>query len=520
MLQLKLLDIVVMMMYLVSVTILGLYFTRRQRTTRDYFLGGRSLPWWAVTMSIVATETSAVTVISVPGIAFNPNGGNFHFIQVAFGYLVGRILLAWLFIPRLYRGEYFTVYGFLGDRFGHKAQSVAVVTFFISRILATGIRIFTGALVAKIAFGLPITVSIVATSILALVYTVFGGFIAVVWTDVLQFIVYLIGPLLAIVLIWLRLPNGFSDVIHYGMLANKFSFFNFTLNPTVNYAFFAGLIGGCFLTMATHGTDQSVAQRMLACRTEKDSKRAIIGSGITVNVQFLFFLLLGVMLYAFYQQFDPKATFDRFDEVFPRFAITYLPIGFGGLVVAGIFAAAMSTVSSDINALANTTVNDIYKRYIKPQAHDNHYLLMSRIFTAFWGIVMILIGIAASGSKQTIIDMALQIPSYTFGALLGIFLLGLLTKRANELGAILGAIAGACTVLLAAPPWPLNLVYKGILPLLATNIPAIGNAFLSANPSLDLQTLKLAWPWYAPLGCLTTILVGYLISRLSFGKMK
>ena len=518
MLRLGVVDIAVIIVYLVGVTALGLYFTRRQRTTRDYFLGGRQLPWWAVTMSIVATETSAVTVISVPGIAFNPNGGNFTFIQIAFGYFIGRILLAWLFVPRLYRGEYFTVYGFLGDRFGHKAQSVAVVAFFISRILATGIRIFTGALVAKIAFGLPISVSIIVTGALALTYTVFGGFIAVVWTDVAQFVIYLIGPLVAMILIGLKLPGGFGEVFQVGALADKFQFFNFTLNPTVNYAFFAGLIGGCFLTMATHGTDQSVAQRMLACRSEKDSKRSIIASGITVNLQFLFFLLLGVMLYAFYQQFEPGAKFDRFDEVFPRFAITYLPIGFGGLVVAGIFAAAMSTVSSDINALANTTVNDLYKRYLKPNAEDKHYLYVSKLMTVFWGIAMILIGIAASGSKQTIIDMALQIPSYTFGALLGIFLLGLLTKKANELGVITGAIVGAITVLLAAPPWPLNLVFPGILPFLAMHIPAIGNAFLTINPTLDLHMLKLAWPWYAPIGCLTTMLVGYIISRISSSK--
>ena len=483
------LDQFVIFLYLFGVTILGVYFTRQQKTTKDYFLGGKSLPWWAILMSIIAQETSAVTVLSVPAIAFNPKTGNFTFLQVAFGYLIGRTLIAYLIVPRLYKGEYYSIYSYLTERFGAATKNVAVLTFLVTRVLAIGIRIFTGSILTKVLTGWSDTNCIIVITSLSILYTVFGGFIAVVWTDVLQFVVYILSAIAAMVVIYQYIPN-MGDIVQTAAAAGKFQLFNFSWNMTTAYTFWAGLIGGCVLTMGTHGTDQSIAQRLLAAHSEKDAKKIIIASGITVVLQFAFYLFLGVMLYVFYTRLSPQTipTFTKFEQVFPHFALNYLPAGLGGLAVAGVFAAAMS--SNDFNPLSNSLINDIYKPYLRPNAPDSHYLLLGKIFTAFWGILTMFVALLSMQSEQSLLDLALKVPSYTYGPLLGLFMLGFFTKQSHQLGVIIGAILGVSIVLLIAPPWPEGwIAFKGFYP-------------------------KLAWPWFTPIGCLTTMTTGYIISRL------
>ena len=485
----KAIDSIVVIVYLIATTLLGLYFSKKQKSTKDYFLGGKELPWWAILVSIIAQETSAVTILSVPAITFGLKG-NYTFLQIALGYIVGRCLIALIFIPRIYGRDSYSIYGFLTERFGAATKNVAVITFMVSRVLAIGIRIYVGAIVIMVVTGLSIWFCIILTTLLSILYMTFGGFKAVIWTDVLQFAVYMIGAVGAYVVIFQQLPHpalSFQEAWNAG----KFQFWDAGFNLTPTYNFWAGLIGGAFLTMGTHGTDQSIAQRLIAARTEKESKRIIIGSGLAIFFQFAFFLTLGVLLYFFYSQLHPDVAsqFKKMEEVFPRFALTYMPWGLGGMVVAGVFAAAMS--SNDFNPLSNALIFDLYKPYVKPDAPDAHYLKMGRWFTAFWGLITVSVALLASQSQQSLIDLALKIPSYTYGPLLGIFLLGFLTRKTHQRAVVIGAVAGFAMVLAVVPPWPESwFIFKGFFP-------------------------KLAWPWLTPLGCLTTLAVSFLVTYVT-----
>jgi SSS family transporter len=482
----KPIDLAVVFIYLIATTLLGLYFSKKQKTTKDYFLGGKELPWWAILVSIIAQETSAVTILSVPAITFGLKG-NYTFLQLALGYITGRCLIAAIFIPRIYGRESYSIYGYLTERFGVATKNVAVITFMVSRVLAIGIRIYVGAIVIMVVTGLPSWFCIVLTTLLSILYMTFGGFKAVIWTDVLQFVVYMAGAVGAYVVILNSLQNP-SILFQQAWEAGKFRMWDTALTLTTAYNFWAGLIGGAFLTMGTHGTDQSIAQRLMAARTEKDSRKIIIGSGLAIFFQFAFYLTLGILLYFFYNQLHPDlaAQFAKNEEAFPRFALTFLPWGLGGMVVAGVFAAAMS--SNDFNPLSNALIFDLYKPYFKPNAPDAHYLKMGRWFTAFWGLLTMGVAILSSQSQQTLIDLALKIPSYTYGPLLGIFLLGFLTRNIRQKAVVWGAVAGFAMVLLVVPPWPESwMAFKGLFP-------------------------KLAWPWLTPLGCLTTVIVAYLVN--------
>jgi len=485
----KPLDMAVIALYLIGTTLLGLYFAKRQKTTRDYFLGNKNLPWWAILLSIIAQETSAVTILSIPATAFNPKGGNLTFLQVAAGYVIGRCLISIIFIPRLYKGEYFSIYGYLTERFGAATKNVAVLSFIVSRSLAIGARIFVGSILISAVSGFDTTQSIIITTLLSILYMTMGGFAAVVWTDVLQFVIYMLSALTTMAVI-LYHPIGGSNIIHTAMDAGKYQLFNFTTDLTVPYALWAGLIGGAFLTMCTHGTDQGIAQRLLAANSERNAKKIIIGSGLVIFFQFAFFLTLGTLLFGFYSLVEPTifTTIPKNDYIFPIFALKYLPLGLGGLMVAGVFAAAMS--SNDFNPMSNALINDIYKPYIKPHAQDTHYLYMGKVFTVVFGLITLGVAILASKSQKSLLDLVMTIPSYTFGPLLGIFLMGFFSKKSHQLGVITGAVAGFLVLLTVVPPWPAAWeLYPGLYP-------------------------KLAWPWLSMVGCLTTMIVGQITSLL------
>jgi SSS family solute:Na+ symporter len=503
-LGLKLFDFLVIVVYLVGITLFGAHFRKRQRSIKDYFLGGKTVPWWAICLSIVATETSTLTVIGTPGIAY---GGNLAFIQIVFGYVIARFLISFLFIPHYYKGELYTAYELMQRRFGRRVKNYTASIFLIMRGLAEGVRVFAISIVVNIALAslfsrLGMTHgdvwSIVLIASLTLFYTFEGGMTAVIWTDVIQLCIYIAGSLLAFTMIWHRIPGGLTEIIT--MAGGKLSFLDFTFSLTKAYTFWAGVLGGTFLTMASHGTDQLIVQRLLTARNEHDSKRALIGSGFVVLLQFSLFLLIGVMLWVFYQKFPTSLTFKTNDYIFPTFVITQLPMGISGLIVAAILAAAMANLSSALNSLASTTLIDFYKPLFRPSGSDEHYLRFSRWLTVAWGLI--LIGIAVLARQWgSVLEVGLTIASVTYGALLGIFLLGVLTQTANERGGMIGMTVSLCVMVGIqffpnwAPVWN----------------EWIGSSFLAIAPG---HIARIGWPWYTLIGTAITFVVGFVCSQV------
>jgi SSS family solute:Na+ symporter len=437
------LDLTVVIAYLVGITLFGIAFRRGQRTIRDYFLGGNSAPWWALAFSIVATETSTLTIIGTPALAF---AGNMGFLQLVFGYLVGRVVIVLVFIPRFFRGEFYTAYQLIERRFGERAKAAAATTFLVTRVLAEGVRVAAIATVVSVAFGTGQTTSVIIIMVLTLVYTFEGGMKAVIWTDVIQLVLYLTGSAVAFFLLLHRIPGGWDNVVQVASAhGGKFRVFDFSLsflNAAKTYTFWSGVIGGAFLTMASHGTDQTIVQRLLAAKSERESKIALLTSGGIILVQFTLFLVLGVMLYAWYgaPAIVHGASYDR---VFPEFVVTQMPTGLRGLVIAAIFAVAMSNASGSLNSLAASSVVDFYWLRGK-KADDQRVLKLSRWMTLAWGALLITLGTVHWGP---VLEAGLGIASITFGILLGAFLLGFFNARATSGGAIIGMTVGLAFML-------------------------------------------------------------------------
>ena len=339
------LDALVILAYLVGTTLLGIWVGRRQRDAKEYFVAGRSIPWWAVMFSVVASETSALTFISIPGLAYT---GNLGFLQVSVGYLLGRVVVAGVLLPRYYQGELVTAYALLEQRFGLATRRFTSIVFMVTRGLADSVRVFATAIpIALILQGvvprqwvMPTAVLVLGT--LTIIYTYRGGMRAVVWTEILQATVYIVGGVAALVLLGKLVTGGWSQILATAAPAGKLKFIDFYTGFDRPHTVFAGLIGGAFLSMASHGADQLIVQRLLSSRTLKDAQTAIVGSGVVVTLQFTLFLMIGVGLWALY---GPNHGFAKADDVFPTFILQYMPHGLLGLVLAAILAATMSTHS-------------------------------------------------------------------------------------------------------------------------------------------------------------------------------
>ena len=489
------LDLIIIFGYLIGVTLFGIWFAPKQETTEDYFVGDRSVPWWAIAASIVATETSTITFISVPGIAF-AKGGNFQFLQLVFGYMLGRIVISLLFIPMYFRGELQTVYQLLGERFGVKVKMLASALFVVMRNIADGIRLLLTAIVLAavyVAFqpnadaNLVIIASIILLGAIMIIFTYYGGMEAVIWVEVIQLGIYIGGAIAAAVVILNQVEGGMPSVLQIGQQFDKFDLFDFNLDFTKTYTFWAGLIGGCFLTMSTHGTDQYLVQRYLCTNKPSRASMALLSSGAVVLGQFIGFLFIGVLLFAFYAPYNAAeyanagvansgvaATFpfSGGDKVFPDFITKHMPSGLSGLVVAAIFAAALS---SSLNSIAATFVNDLYKPF-KSTSDDRHFLRVSHWLTLVFGIVQIVVALAVMKQNRSALDQALSIASLFNGPVLGVFLVGTFIKRANQTAALTGM---SVSILL--------MIYlKFFTPL--------------------------AWTWYVLIGSLTTLLIAWLAS--------
>ena len=483
-------DYVVLLAYLAGITIFGVMFRRSQRTVKDYFLGDQNTSWIVISLSIVATETSTLTLIGVPALAYAnyarpEQGGNYTYLQVVLGYVIARIIISLLFIPAYFSGNLLTAYELLKNRFGVQTKNFAASLFLIMRALAEGVRVFAASLVLSAVLsasipGLPHLWlwSILIVGVLTLIYTFEGGIAAVIWTDLIQLIIYIGGSLLAAYELLHLVPGGWQTIASEAVAAGKFQIVSFKLDFTVPFTFWAGLLGGTFLTMASHGTDQLLVQRLLTCRNKRESQKALILSGFVVLFQFALFLTIGVMLYAYYKFYPLTTKLASNDEIFPTFIVQRLPHGISGLVIAAIFAAAMSNLSGSLNSLSSSTVIDFYKPLLRPHASDEDLLKLSKWLTAAWGFV--LIGIAMLARKWgSVFTTGLTIASLVYGPMLGAFLLGVLTKRANQRGVMAGM---AAALVVMATIW-----FK----------------------------THLAWTWYVITGTLICSTVGYLVSLIT-----
>jgi SSS family transporter len=439
------LDLAVIVAYLAGITLFGIAFRRGQSTVRDYFLGGRAAPWWALALSIVATETSTLTIVGTPALAL---AGNLTFLQFVFGYLVGRIAIVLLFLPHYFRGEYYTAYQLLERRFGVKVKAVAASTFLVTRVLAEGVRIAAIALVVTAALGTGQRTSILLIMTLVLIYTFEGGMKAVIWTDVVQFFLYISGSFAAFFLLLHQIPGGWETVLHAAAPAHKFRIFDFSFsltNPAKLYTFWSGIIGGTFFTMASHGTDQTIVQRLLAARSERESKLALLASGVIVLLQFALFLVLGVMLYAWHgaPALIPGCSYD---SVFPDFIVSAMPSGVRGAILAAIIAVAMSNASGSLNSLAASSVVDFrhLRGFEALEENPARLLRRSRWMTLLWGIALAALGTVQWGPM---LEAGLTIAAITLGILLGLFLLSFLLPRATARGVLTGMFTGLAAIL-------------------------------------------------------------------------
>lgn len=458
------LDLAILVAYMAGMVLLGSWLGRGARDVAEYAVGSRDLPWWLILFSIIATETSAVTFLSIPGFAYERD---FTWLQIALGFLLGRFAVAFLLLPEYFRGTLFTSYEVLHRRFGGATKQTASVLFILTRSLADGLRLFLSALVLQEMTGISIPWAVAALGVTTVVYTYVGGMRAVLWTDLIQFFLYLAGALVALVAILSRLPGGWDQLVEMGQAAGKLRVFDFRFDWSEPYGFWAGLVGGAFITLGSHGVDQLMVQRYLSARGLPAARRALCVSGLVVVAQFALFLLIGVGLWSFYQLHPPAVPFDRPDRVFARFILDELPTGLVGLLLGAIFAAAMT---SSLNSCATVAVNDLLR--VEP----DRQLRVTRILTAFFGVVQIAVGIGGQWVRSSIVSSVLGIAAFTTGIVLGVFFLGMLPRRVGQRAALAGLIAG-----FAGMTW----IFFGT---------------------------PLAWTWYALAGSLLTVAAGFAAS--------
>ncbi len=466
-------DLLVLVAYVASMVVIGLRVSGSGRSLDSYLLGDRNLPWWALLASIVATETSTATVLSVPGEAYGATG--MRFLQLALGYVVGRIVIVNTLLPLYFRGQLFTAYEVLQRRFGGITQQFASLLFLIARNLGDGLRLYLAAIALEQLAELPFVWSVIVTGTVTIVYTVFGGIRSVVWNDCVQFLIYLLGGIASVFVIQTHIPGGWDELWRYAEAHNKLTVFDFHWSLANPYTFYAGLIGGMVLNIGTHGTDHMMVQRYLSARSQADAARALLASGIFVLVQFALFLFIGVELACYY---DHAGGFTgKPDAVFAHFIVHEFPrnTGLAGLMLAAILAAALS---SSLNASASALVSDFYAGSRKTPASHDHLLRLTRAATVLFGVVQIVVAIFARGMEQTVINNALAIAGFAFGLLLGVFALGMWTRRTGQGAAVLGMLVGLAVL-------------------------------LYVKFQLNSEQVVIAHTWFALIGSVTTFVVGY-----------
>jgi solute:Na+ symporter, SSS family len=465
------LDLAIIALYLVGITLFGLRFRKRHRSLRDYFLAGRDIPWWAIALSIVAAETSTLTIISIPGLAYDTN---LTFLQVVMGYLVGRVVISLVLLPHYFRGDLYTAYELIERRFGRGLRSLTAGLFLLTRAAAEGVRVYAVSIVVSIALGTGEVASIAIITALTLIYTFEGGLAAVIWTDVVQTVIYVGGTFVGLATILHLVPGGWTAIHAAAASAGKLQVFDFRPNFWLPYTFWAGVIGGTAFITASHGTDQLIVQRLLAARGQKQSAVALLSSGVAILFQFALFLIVGIMLWAFYRV--PSASFGKPDRIYPTFIVSQMPHGISGLLIAAILAAAMSNLSAALNSLSSSTIMDFLLR-LRPQTDERARMRLSQLATFCWAMVLFGLAVLALQKVGRVVEVGLQIASVAYGALLGVFLLGVLTRKANQRGAMVGMLFGFST-------------------------------------ELYLWRAHVPWTWWVVIGTAMTFAVGYVASLL------
>jgi solute:Na+ symporter, SSS family len=465
----RFIDYAVILLYLGIVLLISFYYKRKEQSVKDYFLNAEGVPWWAVTFSIIAAETSTLTFISIPGLAYITN---LNFLQVAFGYAIGRVIVARYFLPAYFSGELTTAYSFLENRFGIRTRTMASVIFLFTRTAADGVRLFATAIPLKLLLGIEYPYAILIIALVSLVYSRAGGVRGIIWVDVLQMSVYIIGAVVSIVIILGNYTGSFDALFEQGKLqiinlnfgANASEFF------TKPYTLISGLIGGMFFSMSSHGADQLIVQKLLATRNLKVAQKALKASGVIAVIQFLLFLLLGACLYLFYGKLNIRS-----DEVFPKFIIESLPAGVSGFVIAGLLAAALSTLAASISSMSSSTLYDLFTKKLAVY-QDSKWLVL--VLSVVWTSILVISSFFFMNSSKAVVEIALGISSFTFGGLLGVFLLGLFFKGANEKGAICALIFSTI----------------GMIFVIVFNISA--------------------WTWFILIGVIIAFITGVLFSKL------
>ena len=493
------LDAIVLVAYLAGTTGLGLYVGRKQRDAKDYFVADGAIPWWAVMFSIVASETSALTFISIPGLAYGAKAGvgDLGFLEVVAGYIIGRFVVAGVLLPRYFAGNLVTAYALLETRFGLTTRRFTSIIFMVTRALADSVRVFATAIPVALIIGPSMTnqayvmpTAVLILGLLTVLYTYKGGMKAVVWTELLQAGIYISGAIAALLILGHLVPGGWSAIWSTAGAAGKTKVLDFTLTMSKPHTVWAGLIGGAFLAMASHGTDQLIVQRLMSSRSLKDAQKAIIGSGFVVFMQFTLFLTIGLGLWVFYH----ARVFPGTDIIFPTFILEQMPPGLVGLIVAAIVAATMSTHSGAINSLAGATTHDIYLPLTKRSVDDPQTLKMGRRFALGWGTVLTLGALLfPRDTTVPVVVVALGIASFTSGGLLGGFFLGIYWRRAIQRDAILGMTIAIATMAFIVFAKPISKAYPSLSSTLA-------------------PFATIAWPWYVLIGTTITLLVGIISS--------
>jgi len=477
------LDASIVILYLLAVLAFGLWVGRGQRTSSDYFLGGRSIPWGVLLLSIVATETSTVTFLSLPGIPAAING-NLTFLQIAIGYIVGRLLIIYVLLPIYFRSENFTAYEVLESRFGKLSRRLTSVLFLFTRNLSDALRLFLTALVLQIVLGLDLTVSVILLGLITIIYTLVGGAKSVIWNDGIQFVIYMLGAGAAFTIIIMDTPGGLPNLLQFAEQTDKLRMFDFDFSLTKpSMTFWSGLVGGAFLTAATHGTDQLMVQRYLSAKSQRDASLSLGFSGLIVFLQFAVFLCIGIALAGFFTQIPgPNPMVDGHgDRLFAYFIVNYMPVGLAGLTLAAVFAAAMSTLSSSLNSSATAFISDIWLPIRKAEIPQALQLRAGRIATAVFGILQITIAVLVGiiGTTESTVFNVLKIAGFASGPVLGLFLLAVAAPSVKQPAALMGFVVGVTGL----------------------SIVAMGT--------------DIYWPWYAAVGSLLTWLAGWLIQLLS-----
>ena len=474
--QVSTLDYAIIILYLIGISVFGKIIGGKQKTVKDYFIGSQEVPWWAISFSIVAAETSTLTFISIPGLAYLTN---LNFLQLTFGYLIGRIIVAQIFLPAYYKGELSTAYSYLQNRFGNKTRSLASITFLFTRTAADGVRLFATAIPLYLMMDISPVIAIIIIAVVALLYTFTGGLKGVIWVDAIQMLIYIGGAILAVIYLINYIPGNLREVLSSTEISSKLSIFNsgfdkgFTGFFSQPYTLLSGLIGGAFLSMSSHGTDQLVVQRLLAAKNLAESKKALITTGVIIIFQFALFLVVGVLLYAYYGQLNIKS-----DEIFSKFIIEVLPSGVKGIIIAGLFAAALSTLAGSITSLSSSVMLDLYLPFNK-SVNEKKNLFISKSLTIFWAVMLIFSAFIFMESSKAVVEVALSIASFTYGGLLGTFLLGLSNKKIRQNHAIAGFISAIIIM------------------------------------SFIIFFKVVAWTWFIMIGVCVTLLVGNLLEILT-----